>query len=58
MSNKVTIPNLTRIRATADTTVANGIQKLAKYVNNNTTPTTGNQKAAPSAASHPILPKS
>jgi hypothetical protein len=54
---KITIPNLTRIRASADTTVADSVQKLAKYVNANTTPTIGNRKAAPSAATHPIIPK-
>jgi hypothetical protein len=54
---KPVVANLTRIRASADTTVGDAIQAITKYVSKNTTPTPGNRRAAPTAASHPIVPK-
>lgn len=54
---KLAVPNLTRIRATQDTSVADAFETIKNYVNKNTTPSAGTRRAAPTAASHPIIPK-
>lgn len=52
----VVIPNTKRIQANADTTVADALQQVTKYINNNVTQKPGTRRAVPSAASHPISP--
>lgn len=52
----VTVPNTNRIRATADTTEADALKKLADYTNQNVTPAAGNKVPVPTAVSHPVKP--
>ena len=50
-------PNTERIRSTADSTVADNLEQVTKYINANVNPKAGNRRAVPSAVSHPITPK-
>ena len=52
----LTVPNLNRIRSTADTTVADALQQTAQYVNRNVPQAAGTRRAAPSNKTHPITP--
>ena len=52
----LTIPNTTRIRANADTTVADAFNKVAQYVSANVTQQPGTKKAVPTMTSHLVLP--
>ena len=52
----LTIPNTTRIRANADTTVADAFNKVAQYVSANVTQQPGTKKAVPTMTSHLLLP--
>jgi hypothetical protein len=54
---KITIPNLSRIRATVDTTVGDAFQRVVQYIGRNTTPAAGTRRAAPTSSTHPIVPK-
>lgn len=54
---KITVPNLSRIRATADSTVGDALQQMTEYIGKNTTPAAGTRRAAPNANTHPVIPK-
>lgn len=52
----ITIPNLKRIQANADTTVADAMQQTVRYVSQNVVQKPGTKRPAPTMNSHPIAP--
>lgn len=52
----ITIPNITRVRGTTETTVADALHQTQQYINRNVNPIKGNARAVPRAGSRPVLP--
>ncbi len=52
----ISIPNTPRIRATVDSTVADALTQVTKYINTNVTPVAGTRIPPPTNKTRPITP--